>query len=457
MTEMKTKHKKHVKCIKYHGKKWLQTELPYECQAWELGKGKSIRKDRYHRRAMSEELYRVLQRDHWKWPKRIIYFFSDLHADTDAFVASLVASGGIKKTGPRDKDLKLSKEGRKALFVIGGDCFDKGPSSIRLLQIIRLLMKKRADVRILAGNHDVRMMLGMKALDLPPDPRTEHFFVRMGPKVMPFLKEVYDLYLDKEGIDQAVPGRRECRRKLLPSKRWFNEFPRAAAWVMPDSGIAREMKRLKTKMESFEDDCLNAGMTLRMVYAAAKKWQQLFLHPKGEFFWFFEQMQLAHREASFLFIHAGLDDQIAQIIDNHGIKHLNREFRNKVKRDLFDFYYGPLANTIRTKYREVDRPLTLRGVESVRRRNIHAIVHGHLHLRHGQRITLRKGMINFECDATLDRNTRKREGVEVLGAAVTIIHPDGLIKGISADYPFIKVFKPSSVIEQTSRQAFRVR
>ncbi|MEN8177800.1 MAG: metallophosphoesterase family protein [Pseudomonadota bacterium] len=448
---MKKKSKTQDKCVKYHGKKWLQADLPSECQPWELGKRKSIRKDRYHRCALHDELRRVLQRDNWKWPKRLIYFFSDLHADTDAFIASLVASGGIKKTGPRDKDFKLTKDGQKALFVIGGDCFDKGPSSIRLLQAIRLLMKRKADVRILAGNHDVRMMLGMKALDLPPDPRTDHFFIRMGPKVVPFLKEVYDRYLDNESIIHTIPGRRECRRKLFPSKRWFNEFPRAAAWVMPDSGIDREMKRLKTKMERFENDCLSAGMTLRMAYAAAKKWQRLFLHPKGEFYWFFEAMQLAYREASFLFIHAGLDDQIAQIIDHNGIKHLNREFRNKVKRDLFDFYYGPLANTIRTKYREVDRPLTLRGVESVRKRKIHAIVHGHLHLRYGQRITLRKGMINFECDATLDRNTRQREGVEVSGAAVTIIHPDGSVKGISADYPFIKVFKPSLLLNQASQ------
>lgn len=440
------KPKVNEKCIQYRGRKWLQVELPDECQPWELGKRKSIRKDRYHRGALHGELCRILLRDRWKWPKQLIYFFSDLHADTDAFIASLVASGGIKKTGPRDKNFKLTKNGHKALFIIGGDCFDKGPSSIRLLRAIRMLMERKADVRILAGNHDVRMMLGMKALNLPPDPRTDHFFIRMGPKVIPFLKEVHDHYLQGNDSLSDVPGTRECRRRLFPPKRWFDEFPRVASWVMPDSGIEREMKRLRTKMDRFEDDCLRAGLTLRMAYAAAKKWQQLFLHSKGEFFWFYDQMQLAHREASFLFIHAGLDDQIAQIVCENGVKHLNRKFRNKVKRDLFDFYYGPFANSIRTKYREVDRPLSRRGVESVRSRKIHTIVHGHLHLRHGQRITLRKGMINFECDSTLDRNTRQRVGIDGYGAAVTIIHPHGVVKGISTDYPFIKVFEPSSLV-----------
>ncbi len=448
---MRDNSKTQNECVQYHGSKWLEVDLPTQCQPWEMGKSKSIRKDRYHRYALPEELRRVIQYDKWKWPKRIIYFFSDLHADTDAFIASLVASGGIKKTGPRDQDFKLSKAGRKALFVIGGDCFDKGPSSIRLLQMISRLMSRKADVIILAGNHDVRMMLGMRALDLPPDPRTDHFFIRMGPKVVPFLKEIYAGYLNDEINIQTVPGRRECRRKLYPSKRWFNEFPRVAAWVMPDSGIDREMKRLRAKMDRFEEDCLRSGMTLRMAYAAARKWQELFLDPKGEFFWFFDKMRLAHKEASFLFIHAGLDDQIAQIIQDEGIKALNREFNVKLRKDLFDFYYGPLANTIRTKYREVDRPLTLRGVEAVRKKKIHAIVHGHLHLRHGQRITLRKGMINIECDATLDRNTRQREGVDVSGAAVTIIHPEGTVKGISTDYPFVKVFQPALYVDQ-SRQ-----
>ncbi|MCU7950687.1 MAG: hypothetical protein KZQ69_11830, partial [gamma proteobacterium symbiont of Bathyaustriella thionipta] len=74
---------------------------------------------------------------------------------------------------------------------------------------------------------------------------------------------------------------------------------------------------------------------------------------------------------------------------------------------------------------------------------INAIVHGHRNLYYGQRIMLRKGIINFECDTSLDINTRKKEGVvRGLGAAVTIIHPEKLVLGISSDYPYIKVFEP---------------
>ncbi len=433
-------------CVRYRGVEWLQAKLPGECRPWELGKSKSVRKDRFHRGTMAKELQKAVEDANWKWPRYPLYFFSDLHADTDAFFASLVASGGIRKTGPGDEDFKLTKEGRKAFFILGGDFFDKGPSSIRLLRAIRTLMSQCERVRILAGNHDIRMMLGVKSVDLPVDPRTDHFFIRMGPKVIPFLKEIHEQYLQGKGALLEVPGMRECRKRLYPSKRWFEDFPLVASWVMPDSGIEREMSRLRVKMERFEDDCANADLSLRMAYAAARKWQELFLHPKGEFFWFYDSMRLAYRSGSFLFIHAGLDDRIARTIEQGGVKRLNRQFRSEVRGDLFDFYYGPLANTIRTKYRKVDRPLTRQGVEFVHGKGIYAIVHGHQHLRNGQRITLRKGMVTFECDTTLDRNTRLREGIEGSGAAATVISPDGRVKGISTDYPFVKVFEPSSLV-----------
>ncbi len=437
----------------YQGEEWIGVKLPRECEPWLPGKGRKgvVGKDLSHHRAVSVELRRLIEDERLKWPDRPIYFISDMHADADAFIASLVASGGVKKTGKNDKDFKLTKAGRKACFMIGGDCFDKGPSNLRLLRMIRRLMKKGARVRILAGNHDVRMMLGIHSVDLDPDPRTDHFFIRMGPKMVPFLKEIRDEYLQGGKAYKGIPDERECRRRLYPPKRWFSEFPRLASWVMPDAGIEREIKRLRTKIVRFEEGCDNAGLSLRMVYAAVKKWEQLFLHPKGEFYWFFKKMKLAYREGSFLFIHAGLNDQIAQIIRRDGVRHLNRKFRRQMLQDPFDFYYGPLANTIRTKYREVDMPLTRRGAGLVHKKGIHIIVHGHSNRLHGQRIMLRKGMIHFECDTTLDRNSRKKEGLKWIGAAATLFSSDQRVLGISSDYPFIKVFDPRALRTGTKK------
>ena len=431
---------------RYKGASWINASLPEQGQVWMLGKQLSVKKDEYHSKAYADEMRKAIGQEPWKWPKRPLYFISDMHADTDAFFASLVASGGVQKTGPRDKDFKLTREGRKACFLIGGDCFDKGPSTLRLLDVVRKLIDRGANVQLLAGNHDIRMMLGIRSLGLEPDPRTDHFFIRMGPKMVPLLSEIRDRYLQGKDALQGVPNSRECRRRLYPPKSWFREFPQLAVWAMPETTIKREVQKLRTKMKLFEADCEKAGLSIRMVYAAARKWQQLFLHPKGEYAWFYKSMKLGSREGSFIFVHAGVDDRMAKLISEKSMKHINRKFRKQMYRDPFDFYYGPMANIIRTKYRSIDRPLTRHGVRLLRKKSaVHAIVHGHRNLLHGQRVMLRKGIVNFECDTTLDRNSRKKEGLKGPGAAVTIFRPEGLVMGVSSDYPYIKVFEPLSI------------
>ena len=431
---------------RYKGASWIKASLPEQGQVWMLGKQRSVKKDKYHSAAYAQEMRKAIGEEPWIWPKRTVYFISDMHADADAFFASLVASGGVKKTGPRDKDFKLTREGRKARFLIGGDCFDKGPSTLRLLRVIRRLIDRGGDVQLLAGNHDVRMLLGILAVGMEPDPRIDHFFIRMGPKMVPFLSEIRDKYLQGKKALLGVPDTRECRRLLYPPKSWFREFPKLAVWAMPESTIEREMQKLRKKLKDFEVDCEKAGLSLRMVYAAARKWQELFLHSKGEYAWFYKRMKLGYREGSFIFVHAGIDDRMAKLISEKGMKHINRKFRKQMYRDPFDFYYGSMANIIRTKYRPIDMPLTRYGVKLLRKKSaVHALVHGHRNLLHGQRVMLRKGIVNFECDTTLDRNSRKKEGLEGPGAAVTIFRPEGLVMGVSTDYPYIKVFEPASI------------
>ena len=87
----------------------------------------------------------------------------------------------------------------------------------------------------------------------------------------------------------------------------------------------------------------------------------------------------------------------------------------------------------------------------IQQKGIHVIVHGHVNQFHGQRIMLRKGLPNFECDTTIDRNSRRKEGLKGPGAAVTIFHPDRVALGISTDYPYIKVFQPDRLLRQLKK------
>ena len=440
--------KQQAKLPVYRGHRWIREGLPTAAEPWQSGRRQSLDKDRANHHALAEVLREAVRHSPWKWPRRPVFFFADPHADAEAFVASLVASGGVRKTGPGDTDIELTGPGRKAVFVIGGDCLDKGPSNLKLLRAIRRLMDTGARVKLLAGNHDVRLLMGIRAMGLKRDTRTEHLFVRMGPKVVPLLKEIHGEYLGGRHALRGVPGKRDCRRRLYPSAGWFKAFPREAGWLMPEQTIERELVRMRRKVDSFEGACSDAGLSLRDVYATACKCRELFLEPEGEFAWFFRDMQLAYREGSFLFIHAGLDDRITTVIEERSIGYLNRLFRRQIKHDLFEFYYGPLANTMRTKYRDVDMPLTRNGVMRAYRQGVHAVVHGHRNRTRGQRIMLRQGMIHIESDITMDRNSREKQGLDGYGVGVTIVRPEGQIIGISTDYPYAKVFEPENYLQQ---------
>jgi hypothetical protein len=447
-----------IELPKYRGRRWIREGLPADYEIWQPGKSQSMGKDRSNHHALAEVLQRAVSHSPWQWPKRPIYFFADPHADAEAFTASLVASGGVKKTGPDDLDIRLTDIGHRATFVIGGDCLDKGPSNLQLLRSLRKLMDTGARVKLLAGNHDVRLLMGIRAMGLERDPRTEHLFLRMGPKVVPLFKEVHDEYLaGKKKALRGIPDERECKRRLYPSARWFDEFPGEAAWLMPEKNIERELQRMRNKLDSFEDACNEAGLSMRDVYATALKCRKLFLKPSGEFAWFFRDMQLLYRDGSFLFIHAGLDDRITDLIEDEGLGYLNRLFRKQIKHDLFEFYYGALANTMRTKYRDVDMPLTHHGVERAYRNGVHAIVHGHRNRTAGQRIMLRQGMIHIESDITMDRNSRVKEGLDGYGVGVTIIHPQGRVIGISTDHPYAKVFDPENYFQKPVKQGHATR
>jgi len=204
--------------------KWLDVKLPQKAVPW-IGAGrKAIRVDRASHRSLKQELRNAREQEPWKWPKRRIFFFADMHADADAFIASLIASGGIVKSGPEDDAFELTKRGRKGLFVIGGDCIDKGPSSPRLLRVLRTLKDRGARLKILAGNHDVRMLIGTRSIAAGKDPRNEHFFVRMGPKMVPFLREVWDEYLADGNAFAAYPVPAIAAVSFIPRKSGSSGF-----------------------------------------------------------------------------------------------------------------------------------------------------------------------------------------------------------------------------------------
>ena len=394
-----------------------------------------------------EEVQRYAANKPWRWPSRLLLFFCDIHADTDALLLSLLASGGIERTGSGDHDYRLTPRGRLASFIIGGDCFDKGPNNLRLLTCLEYLIELGADVSILAGNHDLRTYLGLYYAGRR-ETKLQHLFVRMGKKAVPLFREVWEAALREGEPRQPLLSDAEVRRRLFPSERWYTDFRAEAATLIAPKKLLDEVQRIREKASELENTCKDLGMTLGELYAALQRARQMFLSSNGEFAWYFERMNLARQEGSFLFVHAGVDDAVARVLCNGGVEALNAWYRRLVDADSFELYHGPLGNAFRTKYRDIDFPFTADGVAHLHGAGIYAIVHGHRNILRGQRLTLRQGVLNFECDASVDRNTRRLEGLTGPGGACVAFEPSGHVLAISTDCPFIKDFDAARVLRQ---------
>jgi hypothetical protein len=399
--------------------------------------------------ASLEQVRRYAGDKAWVWPARLILFFCDIHADTDAFLLSLVASGGVERTGSGDRDYQLTASGKRACFIIGGDCFDKGPENLRLLRCLKHLIDLGADVTILAGNHDLRTYLGL-AYAGRRETKLQHLFVRMGKKTMPLFLEVRDAARQAGETDGELLADDEVKRRLFPSEDWYEAFEVAARGSIPPKKLEKEVRRIREKSDELSGTCQKLGLELGEVYAALQRARQMFIDPDGEFAWYFQRMTLARQEGSFLFVHAGVDDTVAAVLRREGVPGLNAWYRNLFEDDLFELYHGAIGNAFRTKYRDIDYPLTPKGVSDLHAAGIYAIVHGHRNILHGQRVTLRQGVLNFECDASVDRNTRILEGLAGPGGAVVVFQPSGRIQAISTDHPFIKDFDPARAFQFTS-------
>ena len=378
----------------------------------------------------------------WHWPDRPVVFVSDTHADAEGFLRSLAAAGVIRRDS---SGFHLTEFGSHAQIILGGDTFDKGPSNLGMLDALGDLRLAGANLKILAGNHDLRLRMALDALRGPRSVRREHLFVRMGRKILPALREVLDRYVTPSDL-AALPDDTACAERLFPRKDWPVAFARAARVDLGENVIRKEVSKLQAKQEKFDQDMAQVGMTHREVLAAALKAHQVFFSSDGPYAWFFDELDVVARYGSLLFVHAGLCDRMCELLVDGGVEVVNERYREAADSATLEFYFGPLANLVRTKYRDTDGELTKRGVDLLHQAGMHMVVQGHVNNHSGQRLISKRGLLHLEGDVTLDRTSRRLEGLDGIGAGATLIFPSGDVIGLSRDYPRAKHFAPDRFI-----------
>lgn len=393
-------------------------------------------------RPVADCIARANRHGGWHWPDRPVVFVSDPHADAEGFLRSLIAAGVIHRARGR---ILLSPFGRRARIVLGGDTLDKGPSNLALLDAIAEVLATGADVTILAGNHDLRMRMAIAAARGKRHALNEHLFVRMGRKILPALREVLEDHVTPDDL-AALPSETECKARLMPAADWPERFADAARDELRPEVIEKEIRKLDQKLKSFEAHCARQGMTHRELLAALLKCHDIFLAPGGPYAWFYQRMQAVARSGSLIFVHAGLCDDMAAALVRDGVDQVNRAYNAAADNPTLGFYFGPLANLVRTKYRQSDCTLTEAGVDMLHRAGLHMVVQGHVNNHAGQRLLAKSGLLHLEGDITLDRASRALEGLEGIGAGATLIFPSGDVIGLSRDHPRAKHFAPERMV-----------
>ncbi|WP_239520583.1 metallophosphoesterase [Pseudooceanicola aestuarii] len=387
-------------------------------------------------------LERARRHGGWHWPRRPVIFVSDPHADAEGFLRSLIAAGAVRRMAGR---ITLTAFGRTARIVLGGDSFDKGPSNLALLDALAQVRAQGADLQILAGNHDLRMRMAVDAICGPRTAATEHLFVRMGRKILPALREVRDRFVTAEDL-AALPDEAACAARLRPGADWALRFAQVARADLSRRAIAKEIIKLNEKLAKLDREMTRAGLSHRDTLAAVLKCQEIFFDPGGPYFWFYDKMDVVARIGSLLFVHAGLCDATCELLATQGPAAVNARYRTAGQRATLGFYFGPLANLVRTKYRPTDCALTEQGVLQLHRAGIHMVVQGHVNRHDGQHLLAKCGLLHLEGDVTLDRASRRLEGLRGIGAGATLIYPSGDVIGLSRDYPRAKHFAPDRTL-----------
>ncbi|BBP44157.1 metallophosphoesterase [Thiosulfativibrio zosterae] len=382
---------------------------------------------------------------HWQFPQNDTVFFCDLHADADAFLRSLKASYLISQTSSLGK-ITLTTQGLSTNIIIGGDCFDKGPSNLKLLSLMGQLRQQGAHLILLAGNHDIRIYAGLLALDHPNDPKQSHFFTRMGRKTSALFAEIFQTYFIDAGLtakDLSALSNSEIKQALFPATDWAEHFSQQAKNHLTPSEFTKEIRQIAFKQTDFLNACQEKGLNLQQVYWAVHKARELFISAQGDFSWFFQELALLHREGSYLFCHAGLDDRITHWIKTRSIEQVNTHFKTQLQQgDLFNIYYNEFGNVFRTKYRTTDKPLTHKGAATLKSMGIYAIVNGHRSHENGQQLYGRNGLLNFECDTQLNANCRQKSQMTTPGFSATLFYSNGVVSAICSELPHIKMFDP---------------
>lgn len=295
--------------------------------------------------------------------RRSVLAIGDLDADLSSLVKIMDRAGFIDFENSPDyqkSDIRLREKGLAGTVVQTGDFFDRGKDLLTMLEFISILRENGVDFRMTAGNHD---LMALYAFSCPSVTKSDPEFYRLVQDIIRFCS--YQPAIDPQRIAAAVikndningyDGNSHIHHSdVLNFINWYfaggrnflieMRHPEHSHFAGPNPSLREQMEKAHQLM--FGDS----------VYSETLKNLSIF-EPIDDV----------------IYLHAGIDDYWADMIEEKGLDRVNKEFREDLaKKNLQEYVFGSKKNAFWRRH----SALTPHSAQVIKNLGFSAVVRGH--------------------------------------------------------------------------------
>lgn len=294
----------------------------------------------------------------------------DLEANAATMTRALTKVGYLGTIGLPNgsKKIIVTETGKKEKVVQTGDLFDRGVHPLKMLFRIQGMRHQGMNFVTVAGNHDLHNLhLFSCPSVINDDPKFYQFIER----ATSYIEAFRNYQARNNQIEKLIAANQseEIQQHLLDAHAyliWRFTDP----CVSDNNGLFEELKK-KYFPDSDKEPSIRDYL---------RKLHNLFFgneNGTGQLQNYTENVVPFYKEGPILFLHAGLDDNWAEIIEQRGIDGAIEFFRENAGKGNLGEFYGPSSKYGQMFWLRGKDTLTPKAVKVLKKLGITTIIRGH--------------------------------------------------------------------------------
>lgn len=302
--------------------------------------------------------------------RRPVLAIGDLDADFSSLVKIMDKAGYItfeNTPGEQQKDIRLREKGLTGTVVQTGDFFDRGKDLLTMLEFIGILRENGVDFRMTAGNHD---LMALYAFSCPS-------VINADPEFYQLVKDTIRICSYEKGIDPQQIANAVIRNDIIHNCNGNSHIHHADVlnfinWYF--EGGRNFLKEIQDPEHQYFD---KHNPSLRKQLEKAHE----LMFGDSVYAETLQNLSVFEPIDDVLYLHAGIDDYWADIIEEKGLERINREFRDDIEEhNLKDYVFGMKRHAFWRRH----SALTPHSAQVIKNLGFNAVVRGHDTMSSGQ-------------------------------------------------------------------------